>query len=85
MVRGIIYAPFLSYGGYVFPASIWFSEDQGESWQLLGYIEKAPHDGVGLNHIVTDGQFAYIDIGTPVYRDGAVHMYRGTLRFELLN
>jgi len=85
MVNGIIYAPFLSYGGYSFPASIFFSEDEGHTWHLLGYIEKAAVHGVGLNHIVTDGRYAYIDIGAPIIRDGHVEMFRGTLRIGLLN
>ena len=84
MVHGIIYAAFLSYGGYSFPASIFYSEDEGVTWHLMGYIEKAPHDGVGLNHIVTDGRYAFIDIGAPVNRDGMVEMFRGTLRIDLL-
>jgi photosystem II stability/assembly factor-like uncharacterized protein len=85
MAHGIVYAAFLSYGGYAFPASIWFSEDEGKSWYLLGAIHKAPQYGVGLNHMVTDGEFLYIDIGAPITRDGEVERFRGTLRINLLN
>ena len=86
MAHGVVYAAFLSYGGYSFPGSIWYSRDKGETWHRLGYIEKlSPLDGVGLNHIVTDGKYLYIDVGTPVYRDRVVQHFRGTLRIRLLD
>ena len=82
---GIVYAAFLSYEGYDFPASIWYSKDEGINWHQLGYIEKTPQAGVGLNHIVADERFAYIDISTPIVRNGKIDLFRGTLRIELLN
>lgn len=83
--RGVVYAIFLSYEGYSHPASIFYSEDEGNSWQLLGRIEK-PSDslGIGLYNLVLDGRFGYIDIQTPVYRNGTIEQYRGTLRFGLV-
>jgi len=83
-VHDIVYAMFLSYEGYDHPASIFFSEDEGDTWQLLGYITGAPGFGIGLIHLVVDDKFGYIDIGTPIYRNGEVEFFRGTLRFELL-
>ncbi|MDR2182677.1 MAG: hypothetical protein LBE55_00725 [Clostridiales bacterium] len=86
MAHNIIYTAFLSYGGYEFPASIWYSRDEGETWHLLGYIEKSVvHQGIGLNHIVANGEYAFIDIGGPIYRDGEAELFRGTLRIRLLN
>jgi len=83
--QGMVIAMFLSYEGYDFPGSIFYSRNEGATWHLLGYIEKPAHFGVGLNHIVSDGQYAYIDIGAPVYRDGAYSRFRGTLRISLIN
>ena len=84
-VHGIVYAMFLSYGSYSHPGSIFYSEDQGVTWYLLGYIEKTPGWGVGLYSIVTDGRYAYVSISTLVYRNGRRETnFYGTLRFELL-
>ncbi|MCL2216903.1 MAG: glycoside hydrolase [Defluviitaleaceae bacterium] len=82
--HGIVYAMFLSYGGYDHPAAIFFSADKGDTWNLLGYITGAPEFGIGLIHLVTDDKFGYIDIGTPIYRGDEFEFFRGTLRFELL-
>ena len=85
-VHGIIYALFLSYEGAAHPASIWFSRDYGHNWELLGRIDKAPHEGVGLWSIFADGYYAYVAIQTPVHMSyGENRTFFGTLRFELLN
>ena len=84
-VGGIVYAMFLSYGRLDNPASIFYSKDQGITWQLMGYIEKTPRWGIGLYSIVTDGVYGYIFVSTIIIRDGVrVQGYHGTLRFELL-
>ena len=86
--NGVIYAMFLSYGGgnYGHPGSIFFSKDEGATWELLGYITKEPEWGVGLYSIVADGQFAYVNMCAPIYRNGIREMgFVGTLRFELLH
>lgn len=85
--HGVVYAMFLSYRGgqYDHPASIFFSTDEGYTWELMGYIEKAPEFAIGFYHIIVDDRFGYIDFGGPIYQDGImVDFYRGTLRFELL-
>ncbi|MCL2854800.1 MAG: hypothetical protein FWE21_04190 [Defluviitaleaceae bacterium] len=82
--HGVVYAIFLSYQGYYRPASIFYSTNQGDSWQLLGYIDKLPQYGVGMYQIIHDGRYAYIDFGAPLYRNGYGELFRGTLRFELL-
>ena len=82
---GIVYAVFLSYEGYEHPASIFYSRDEGVSWNLFGYIVKTdPSDGIGLFNLTADGRFGYINIQTPLYRDGVKEVFRGTLRFDLL-
>ncbi|MCL2573331.1 MAG: stalk domain-containing protein [Defluviitaleaceae bacterium] len=85
MHNGIIYAMFLSYEGYDFPASFFFSKDEGETWELMGYITKPIYRGIGLNHIVTDGVYLYVDIGVPLERGRGMEFFRGTLRISLLD
>ena len=85
IAHGVVYAMFLSYGGDAHSASIFFSEDEGYTWNLLGYIEKLPAFGVGLYHLVVDELFGYIDIETPVHQNDTIDFFVGTLRFELLN
>ena len=83
--HGVIYAMFLSYGGnYSHPGSIFFSKDEGVTWELLGYITKEPEWGVGFYHIVADEQFAYVNMCAPIYRYGLRYAFAGTLRFELI-
>lgn len=82
--RGVVYAVFMSYVGDYHPGSIFYSTDEGRNWNVFGYIKKSPNDGVGLFNLVVDEQFGYIDLQAPVYHDGAVKQFRGTLRFELL-
>ena len=83
--NGIVYAMFLSYGGYVHPASIFYSRNAGETWHLLGYIDKAPGWGVGLLSIVACPRYAYVAITTPIYHGGQMeNNFYGTLRFRLL-
>ena len=48
----------------------------------MGYIEKQPHEGIGLYTIIADDNYGYINIGTPINLENKY--YRGTLRFELL-
>ena len=84
IAHGIVYALFLSYGGYEHPGSIFFSDDEGVTWNLMGYIEKLPQFGVGLYNLVVDERFGYIEIETPFYKDGEWSFFWGTLRFELL-
>ena len=81
---GIVYAITVSYSGAHHPASIWYSRDEGDTWNLLGRIDKYPYHGVGLWNIVTDHKYGYISIQTPLYRNGKVEFYWGTLRFELV-
>ena len=86
-VHGVIYAMFLSYGGgsYCHPGSIFYSKDEGLTWELLGYITKAPSWGVGLYSIVVDEEFAYVSISAPIYRYGRMEKnFYGTLRFKLI-
>ena len=86
MANGIVYAIFLSYSGDSHPASIFFSRDEGETWEMLGYIDKYPQEGIGLWTLTLDDTFGYIDIQTPVQLEDGERMsrYRGTLRFSLL-
>jgi len=85
LAHGVAYAIILSYEGHDNYASIFYSKDEGVTWHLMGYIESAPEHGIGLNALVADEKFGYIDFGSPIHRDGAVERFRGTLRFELLN
>ena len=82
--NGVVYAAFMSYVGHSHPGSIFYSTDEGHTWNVLGYIEKSPKDGVGLFSIVTDGAYGYIDFQAPVYHNGTAKQFRGTLRFELV-
>jgi len=81
---GVVYAMFMSYMGAVHPSSIFYSLDAGETWEILGYIEKNETEGVGVYNLTVDDKYGYIDFGAPVYNDGEVTNYRGTMRFELL-
>lgn len=83
---GIVYVIFLSYFFDSHPASIFFSADKGESWELLGYIEKKPREGIGLWALTLDDKFGYIEIQTPVQFDDEERKarFRGTLRFRLI-
>jgi len=84
-VNGVIYAVFVSYTGSSHPASIFFSRDEGESWQLMGYIAKDVNEGVGLWRITNDGRFGYIHIQTPLHSENGIQQnIWATLRFELL-
>ena len=85
MAHGVAYAIILSYEGHDNYASIVYSKDEGATWHLVGYIDGAPEHGIGLNILVADEKFGYIDFGSPIYRDGVAERFRGTLRFELLN
>jgi len=86
MANGVVYAIFISYEGYSHPASIFYSSDEGESWNLLGYIEKPSSAyGIGLYNLVADERFAYINIQTPIYINETLEHFRGTLRFELIS
>jgi len=85
VANGIVYAMFMSYEGHSHPASIFYSEDEGLTWNLLGYIEKEPHHGVGLTGLTVYEEFGYISIQTPIYNDDEVEIYFGTLRFELMD
>jgi len=82
--HGVVYAMFLSYYCCNHPASIFYSKDEGVTWNLLGRIERMSGFGIGLYSLVVDDKFGYIDFESPVYRDGIVEFFRGTLRFELL-
>jgi len=84
-VNGVVYALFLKYGSANHPAGIFYSQNRGETWYLLGYIvTNNPSFGIGFYNITTDGLFAYVNIETPVYFNGARHSFTGTMRFELL-
>ena len=82
--NGTVYAIFLSYLGDEHPASIWYSRDEGQSWSLMGYIDKPWFRGVGLWQIEADDKFGYIRLETPIEFDGAAEYFLGTLRFELI-
>ena len=82
--NGIVYAIAVSYLGAIHPASIWYSRDEGVTWNLLGRIDKEPHHGVGLWNVITDERYAYVAIQTPLFRNGEIELHWGTLRFELL-
>ena len=87
-VNGVVYAMFLSYGHirYTHPGSIFFSRDEGITWELLGYIEKSHGWGIGLYSIVSDGTYAYVNISTLIYHDGIRERnFYGTLRFKLIS
>ena len=84
-VNGVIYAMFLSYEGSRHPASVFFSRDEGVTWQLMGYIAKDAHEGVGLWRITNDGVFGYIFMQVPFHLENGVRQNTWTtLRFELL-
>ena len=87
VANGIVYATFLSYAGHYHPASIFFSKDEGLTWELLGFIQKYPNEGIGFWALTFDDTFGYIDIQTPVHFEGSERLprYRGTLRFRLLD
>ena len=84
VANGIIYALFLSYGGDVHPASIWYSKDEGRIWNLMGYIEKQPFTGIGLWALTVDDMYGYIIVQTPTDFTSGIE-FLGTLRFRLLS
>ncbi|MCL2357174.1 MAG: hypothetical protein FWC70_08460 [Defluviitaleaceae bacterium] len=84
--HGVIYTGFMSYYGQNFPGSLFYSTDNGLTWNLLGYVEKpSPDYGIGFYHIVVDERFGYIDFQAPVVQNGQTVYFRGTVRFDLLN
>jgi len=85
--HGVVYAVFMSYQGHSHPGSIWFSKDEGATWDLFGSITKDHSDSsIGLYDIVTDGKYGFINLQAPAQCDyGNQLQYWGTLRFELLN
>ena len=88
IANGIVYVTFLSYTGIEdHPGSIFFSKNEGQTWELLGYIQKYVHEGVGLFQLTFDCTFGYIDILAPFEDYGKERMsrFRGTLRFRLIN
>ncbi|MDR2167084.1 MAG: glycoside hydrolase [Clostridiales bacterium] len=86
MVDNVVYAAFLSYAGYEVPAAIFYSKDEGQSWHILGHIEKPSlYWGIGFYAMAADEDFIYIDFGSPIYQGGDWEFFRGTLRLELLN
>jgi len=82
--RGAIFTGFLSYQGQSFPGSLFYTQNGGESWHLLGAIEKpSPSYGVGFWHLSADEYFLYVNLQAPVQHGNYTRLFRGTLRLEL--
>ena len=82
---GVVYAIMLSYFGDTAPAGIFYSIDHGNTWNILGRINKTVDWGAGLTIIVADDDFIYINAGVPVYRNGEPSRFIGTIRLATVN
>lgn len=83
--NGIVYAGFVSYDGYRHPIGIFYSRDRGDSWHLLGQINKIyPRYGIAFSELVVSGDYLFVDTQMHFYENDELHLFRGLMRIALL-
>lgn len=86
-VNDVMYVGFLSYSDLHqdWDGSIFASEDQGKTWRQFATFPKYEGFGIGLEKFTAFEDYGFIYGSFPVWSDGKVSSYSGTIRFDLLN